>query len=132
MPQLTNIVLKDGASTPVNHTYNPNGISGTVATLVERAASGVPLGLPTLTLSSTTTSQGRSKVKAVLARPIVQTQSVNGVSKGIVVRTAYATVELSFDASSELQERKDQAALVKSLFDDASFTDMVNNLSTLY
>lgn len=77
MPQLTNIVLKDGASTPVSHTYNPNGISGTVATLVERAASGVPLGLPTLTLSSTTTSQGRSKVKAVLSRPIVQTQIVN-------------------------------------------------------
>jgi len=46
--------------------------------------------------------------------PIVQTQTINGVSTPVVVRTGYAEATFSFDASSSEQERKDVVGMFYS------------------
>lgn len=130
MPQLTNIVLKDGAATPANHTFNPLGIEKNVATLVE--STGVPLGDKRLSVGQSSTPQGRRKVTMKLVVPVMQDASVNGVTRPTIVRTAYANVEFSFDAGSSIQERKDARAYVTSALADASLVSVIDQLSALY
>lgn len=114
MPQLQNLVLTDRAATPVAHTYVPESIDkGGVASVVE--SSGVPFGNNRVTLSLTRTN-GNGKYKGVIqfTFPVVQTSTVNGISKPEIVRTAYANLQFTFDASSSEQERKDCVGMVQS------------------
>nr|QDH88675.1 MAG: hypothetical protein H1Bulk304066_000002 [Leviviridae sp.] len=119
MPQLNNAVLKDGATTPANHTFTPDNISGGVATLIE--STGVPIGDKRLTVSLVQTSAGRRKVTMKLTIPVVQDATVNGVTRPTVVRTAYADLTFSYDGSSSLQERKDTRAYIVSALADTMF-----------
>lgn len=132
MPQLQNIVLTDRAATPVNHTYTPRGIAGGVAEVVE--STGVPIGDNRFTVSLKETAQGRFKSVLKGQFPIVQNQTINGVTTPVVVRTSYCTVEFSFDKSSAEQERKDCVGLMQSSL-DASKTlvnDSVVKLQGVY
>lgn len=115
MPQLQNIVLTDRAATPVNHTYTPRDIVGGVAEVVE--STGVPIGDNRFTVSLKETAQGRFKGVLKGQFPIVQNQTINGVTTPVVVRTSYCTVEFSFDKSSTEQERKDCVGLMQSSLD---------------
>lgn len=117
MPQLTPIVLTDGAATPVNHTFNPREITGGVATLVE--STGVPLGERRLTLSQNRSASGRVKPIAKLVFPVIQDAVINGITKPTVVRQSYVDLTFNFDGASSLQERKDVVAMVRSLLDPA-------------
>lgn len=114
MPQLQNLVLTDRAATPVNHTFTPRDIVDGVATVVE--TSGVPIGENRLSLSL---RRSGSKVKGrlTLTLPVVQTETINGISRPAVVRNAIADVHLSFDSSSTEQERKDLIGQLASAFD---------------
>lgn len=115
MPQLQNIVLTDRAATPVNHTYTPRDIVGGVAEVVE--STGVPIGDNRFTVSLKETAQGRFKGVLKGQFPIVQNQTINGVTTPVVVRTSYCTMEFSFDKSSTEQERKDCVGLMQSSLD---------------
>lgn len=128
MPQLTNIVLKDGAA--ANHTYAPQDIQKGVATLVE--STGVPLGDKRLTIGLSSTTQGRRKATLKLVIPVVQDATVNGVTRPTIVRTAYANVEFSFDAGSSVAERKDARSLLASALADASIVLATDSLQALY
>lgn len=112
MPQLQNLVLTDRAATPVAHTYVPREISNGVGTVVE--STGVPIGDNRFSVSLRRTSEGRSKAVLKGVFPIVQTQTINGISTPVVVRTAYADLTFSFDGTSTEQERKDVVGLVYS------------------
>lgn len=103
MPQLSNLVLTDRAATPVAHTFTPSNIKDGVGTVVE--STGVPIGDSKFTISSQRTASGRHKITLKLSIPQVQTQTINGVSTPVVVRTAYAEATFSFDASSSEAER---------------------------
>lgn len=115
MPQLQNIVLTDRAAVPVNHTYTPRDIVGGVAEVVE--STGVPIGDNRFTVSLKETAQGRFKGVLKGQFPIVQNQTINGVTTPVVVRTSYCTMEFSFDKSSTEQERKDCVGLMQSSLD---------------
>lgn len=118
MPQLQNIVLTDRAATPVNHTFVPRDIDRNgVATVVE--STGVPVGENQLTLSLTRTTGGKFRVVKKLTLPVTQTQTINGVSTPIVVRTAYVEVKFTFDSTSTEQERKDAVGMLASGLDPA-------------
>lgn len=112
MPQLQNLVLTDRAATPVAHTFAPRSKDGGVAVVAE--STGVPIGDPKFTLSTTKTAGGRFKTVMKLSIPVVQTQTVNGVSTPVVVRTAYVDATFSFGNNSSLQERKDAVGLFSS------------------
>lgn len=115
MPQLQTLVITDGAATPVAHTYLPREIKqpGNIGTVVE--STGVPVGDPRVTVSlGQPTTSGRYKPSLRITIPVVQTETINGVGKPVVVRTAYVEVNCNFDGTSTEVERRDALALIRS------------------
>lgn len=111
MPQLAPLVLKDRAATPVDHTFQPRDIKSGVGTLVE--TSGVPVGASRYSISLSQTTTGRYKATLKLARPILVTETINGVAVPKVVRTGYVDVNFTFDETSTEQERKDLVGMIQ-------------------
>lgn len=110
MPAFSSFTANDRATTPVAHTFTPVSIDANgVASWKE--STGVPVGEKYFTLSNKL-SNGKYRVKAVLKYPIVQTQTLNGVNSLVIVRTAYAELNLTFDATSSLQERVDTVGML--------------------
>lgn len=103
MPQLQPLVLKDRQATPVSHTFTPRNIAGGVGEVVE--SSGVPVGENRVTISLRKTQGGRYKGTLKMSFPIVQNQTVNGVTTPVVVRTGYLALETDFDSTSSEAER---------------------------
>lgn len=128
MPQLTTVVLKDHAA--ADHTFTPQSSTAGVSTLVE--STGVPLGDRRITVSGSTTPQGRRKATMKLVIPIVQDSLVNGISRPTIVRVAYANLDFSFDPGSNTDERADVRAFVKSLLDNTMIASTVDSLASLY
>lgn len=102
MPQLANLVLTDRAATPVAHTFTPKSIDSGVATVVE--TTGTPIGESRFSLS-TRRVNGKVKSRAVLVVPVVQTETINGISKPKVVREAIVDATFTFSAESTEAER---------------------------
>lgn len=132
MPTLQNLVLTDRAATPVNHTFVPRDIVNGLGTVVETG--GVPIGENRVSLALNKTSTGRYKAVLKYAFPVTQTQTINGVSTPVVVRTAYADITFTFDATSTEQERKDAVGMVYSSLDAGKtlVNDMLIKLQGVY
>lgn len=110
MPQLQSLVLTDRTPvTPVNRTFVPRDIADGVGMVVNTAST--PIGSDRVSISSKKAST-RYKGELRLVCPIVQTETINGVSRPVVVRTAYVTVSTSFDETSTEQERTDAIGMV--------------------
>lgn len=122
MPALTSLVLTDRESVPVNHTFVPDDRVGGVGVLVE--STGVKLGDSKFTLSSRKTANGRHRATLKLEIPRVENAVIDGLSVPKVVRTAYATVELSFSDASTTQERKNLVGMLEDSLKSAK--TMVN------
>jgi hypothetical protein len=116
MPQLANLVINDGATTPVAHTFKPRSIENGVTTLVESA--GSPVGESRITLSHTRNQSGRIRATIKVSRPVVQDATVNGVTRPTLVRAAYADLTFNFDATSSTEERRDMVAMLKNALAD--------------
>lgn len=128
----TNLVINDRAGTPVAHTYSPDG-SDTNGVHLFSEKVGVPAGYARYTASLRRT-QGKFKAALKLAVPVTQTQTINGVSNPVIVRTAYAEVSLTFDALSSAQERADVVGLLANSLatSQSQINDMIVNLSDIY
>lgn len=123
MPQLQAITLTDRQTTPVVHTFNPENISQNVASVVENK--DVPIGNPRLSISLRQTAKAY-KATMKLAVPVVATSTINGVSTPLVVRTAYATLEVEFDKTSTEAERNNFVGMLQdSLSKSKTLTDGV-------
>lgn len=117
MPQLQSLILTDRATTPVNHTFVPETITRLgVASVVK--SDGTPVGDKKLTIA-TRKSATRRRISIRLAVPVVQTQTINGISTPLAVRTAHANVEFNFDVNSTTQERKDTVGMLASALDSS-------------
>lgn len=124
MAARANLVLTDRATTPVNHTYSPAGMDANgVHVFTEKTAT--PAGNPTFT-ARLVKSKDRYKATLRLAVPVVQTQTINGISSPVVVRTNYIEVNATIDGMSTDQERKDLIGLMASSL--ASSQTMINDL----
>lgn len=117
MPQISNVVLKDRKTTPVSHTFVPSDIAqpGSVGILVE--STGVLLDSNRLTVSMRKTPAGKYKGRMTLSMPVVQNETVNGITRPTVVRTAYATIDVSYDGGSTLAERNDLIGMLADALD---------------
>jgi len=111
MPQLSPITLIDSQGVGIE--YKPRDISQGVAKLA--SPTGVPIGDPSLTISRTQTAAGRHKVTVKLAMPEIQKNTINGVDRPTVARTAYADLTFSFDGGSTSAERLDMMTQVSYL-----------------
>lgn len=133
MPQLANLVVNDRAATPVAHTFTPQGTNGNSAALVE--STGVPIGDRRFVINwSQASGSGRYKRTVRLTAPVVQTQTINGVSTPVVVRTAYAEATFTFDSTSTEQERKDAVGMLADALSAAKtvVNDTVVKLEGIY
>lgn len=125
MPQLTQVVLKDRMTTPVDHTFSPQDLRDNVGILVN--TQGVPVGNERLGVSLRYTGK-RYKATVTLACPVVVTETVNGVSKPSVARTAYAEVVFTYDNTSTLQERQNIVGMLANAL--AGNQPMLNSVLT--
>lgn len=132
MPQLQNLVLKDRASPAVDHTFTPRAINGTVGEVVE--STGVPVGDGRATIGLRRTPTGKYKAELRLAIPVVQTQTINGVSSPVVVRTAFANLDFTFDSTSTEAERNNIVGMMANALDPtkALVNDTVVKLQGVY
>lgn len=132
MAARSNLIVNDRAATPVAHTYSPDGDDKNGVHVFSEKGS-VPAGNAKYTIGLRQ-SGGRYRGSIRLAVPVVQTQTLNGVSTPVVVRTAYIEVNTSFDALSSTQERADAVGLlVNSLAaSQVQINDCIVNLSDIY
>lgn len=135
MPALAPIVLKDGASTPVDHTFTPSKIDASgVASLQERV-SGIPVGYPTLTASvrGPTPQSSNYKVVLKLTEPkVVTTTDSSGKAVTSVDYTNIGTIELVISNRSLKQERKDLRILLSNALKDPAFVSIIDDLENFY
>lgn len=110
MPQLQNLVLTDRQTTPVAHTFTPRDIVNGVGTVIE--STGVPVGDNRVSVSISKTSTGRYKSVLKGVFPVVQNQTINGITSPVVVRTAYAEVHFTFDEQSTTAERNNVVGMI--------------------
>lgn len=137
MSAIANIVINDGESTPVAHTFAPNGNTGTEANYADRA-SGISIGFPVLktNLAAAGRNQPLNKIRVRLSVPKLETVS-GSTDAGLVPapRLAYAG---SFDGTfifherSTVQDRKNVRALLANLFANSTIVDLVDNLAPAY
>jgi len=132
MSARANLVINDRAATPVAHTYSPDGDDTNGVHLWSEKTS-VPAGNPRFS-ASLKSSNGKYRPSLRLQVPIVQTQTINGVSTPVVVRTAYVEVSATFDGLSSTQERADAIGLMANAMAAAQtqINDMLVNLSDVY
>lgn len=132
MSQRTNLVIKDRASTPVDHTFTPDG-DDTNGVHLFSEKTGVPAGNPRFT-AQLRSSNGKYRPSLRLQIPVVQTQIINGISSPVVVRTAYVEVNATFDALSTDQERKDAIGLMANSLaaSQTQINDLLTGLSDIY
>lgn len=127
MPQLAPVTVSDRAATPVDITYVPSTKEGDTAVFL--ASEGIPVGDKKLTVTLRK-SGGRVKAKLVFTDPVLVTETINGVARPSVDRSAFATLELSFAATSTAQERKDLVGKMASAL-DTSQTQLMGVLQDL-
>lgn len=119
MPSIAPLVITDRATpTPVSHTFNPDGMPNGIAMLAERPTDGTSIGANTLGLSNRKTGT-KVKGRLTLTLPIVQTETINGVSRPTIVRTAYIDLNVTFDKGASQQERDNAIGLLRSALDPA-------------
>jgi len=111
MPQVTSFIIADRATTPVNHTFTPAGAANGVTTNVERGATNLESKKVTLSNREVRRASGsKFKARSTIYVPIVQTQTINGISTPVVVRVGRLSIDVEVDATATDQEKKDLLA----------------------
>jgi hypothetical protein len=104
MPALQNLSVLDRAATPLAHVFVPRSLESNVGTLVE--VTGVPVGERMFTISLRKVG-AKYRGRLVLKNPVIVNETINGVVVPRVARTAFVSMDITFDETSSLQERKD-------------------------
>lgn len=102
MPTLQNLSILDRETTPVAHVFTPRNVISGVGLVVRNT--GVPVGEERFTVTMRK-SGNRFRGKLTLTMPTVATEVINGISVPKIVRTAYASLEVTFEETSTTQER---------------------------
>lgn len=132
------IIIADGASTPVFHTFSPVNIDAAgVAKLADRSG-GISVGFPVITLSVRNPSS-TSKNYRVTAKVVVPTLEVTSPSTGSGIQPAptkaydlLATMEFVLPERSTLLERQHLYAYVVNFLANANVSNAVQTFEAIY
>jgi len=136
MTQFADVVINDGAATPVAHTFTARRIDAGVAKFQD-IASGIAVGFPTILVSLREPVKG-SKIpmyKAVLKwivpkMEVVNASTYNGITPAPT--KAYdvtATMEILIPERSVTQDRKDLVAYITNTLGHATFKAIITDLN---
>lgn len=131
MGSIATISVND--SSAVSHDFVPSSFDGIVARYREESASST-LGFYPLSVSLKNGSEsgGVDRFRMALAMPIVQTETINGVSSPKVVMTLRANVEYILPAGSTLLQKQDLNAFVQNLLASTAIKDVAENGHGIY
>lgn len=136
MPAAANIVIKDGATTPADRTFQPAGYVGAdknAAIFVERT-SGVLVGQNEIVIARRPANGGPTR-KQTIKLTYPTTQSVTddaGVTTQKVVYQELAAVDFVVSAQSTTQERKHLRCLLGNLMLNALVAQALDNDETFW
>lgn len=116
MPARTTITVEDREDTPVSFDYIPAG-NGANGEAVFRSSDGTLIGDKLITVSNRLNGGGKRVMRIRLVDPVIVTETINGVSRSVEERAAYATLDLKFDEDSTTQERKNLVGKLADLLD---------------
>lgn len=139
MTAIANIVVNDGNSTPVAHTFSPAKTEADFALLEDRAG-GFYVGYNKLTfrLVRPTGKMGSArniKLSIKIETPKLETLGTNSAGLTPPPTVAYRPVaEILFTLPDRcsLQDRKDLAAFVKNVLANANFTTAIESYELPY
>lgn len=130
------IVIKDGATTPTDHTFTPytpqmgSLKSVTPAVWYERSGTS-PLGWRRITMSVEVNVSGISKVRIVISDPVLAAIDNNccvDANTPVVSYTDFANIVFSLPFKATESNRKDILAFAKNLLGNSVVTDAIVNL----
>lgn len=129
MPAIASLVINDGQTTPVAHTFAPVTTDGETAKWADRSPT-IPAGFKTLSIDVSPPTGSRTVYKHTtgLMDPTVAT--VNAVDQ--VVRYNSGQLVLNFHPESTVQERKNFLAYMVNAMNNASVKLSVENLEPFY
>lgn len=136
MSAIASIVIKDGQTTPVDHTFTPNATQrGNEPAVWYERVSGTPLGYNRITARVDVKNNGTSKVTLVIATP-----SLAVISAGCCVDentpqvsyTEFANISFSIPSASTVATRKNILAFAKNILGLAVVSAMVVDLEPVY
>jgi hypothetical protein len=138
MPAIGNVVINDGAATPVAHTFAPVGVVGSLATLADRSG-GIPVGYGKISVNIREPQNGPNGVFKVSIKVMIPTLDTTSPSTTTGIQPAptvgYTTacmMDFLLPARSTLQNRKDVLAFVKNLLANSTIGSVVENLESIY
>lgn len=137
MPIFTNVVINDGAATPVARTFAPKTLIGSDAKYVDRS-SGITLGYPEITVMSSMPSKTSKLAKTRLKIVLPVMEVVNAATYNGITPAPTKAYDMTFDCTffaherSTLQDRKHILAFARNFLADALVTALVQNQETIY
>lgn len=143
MPAASNIVINDGATTPVSHTFTPIGKDDKGVLWFEQTTPAPTniLGAKKIgykqvrNLSAGKVLNASSKLTVSLMLPTIETMSVSDGGFVPAPQLAYAEkarVELDLADRSTKQERKDTRVLTSNLLASSQLVTAVDDLQPMY
>jgi hypothetical protein len=137
MAQVSNIVINDGATTPVAHTFAPSRVAPELVTYQDRSA-GVVAGFNILTIGTRFADKknGAQKVTIRLALPtlaVTAPTTTTGIQPvPVAAYECFASIEFVLPSASSVQNRKDLITLVKNALANATINSAVVDLDPPY
>lgn len=136
MSAVADIVLNDGAATPVAHTFKPTNVSPNLVTYHDKS-SGVIAGYPKITLGNRLPSRenGNYKASGRINLPVLETAATasSGFTPGpTVAYSLSAAVDAIIPARATLAERQDLYAFASNLLAHAVFGELVKDMDLPY
>ncbi len=135
MAAQANVVLTDAEGTPVNHTFEPRGVTDGIARWVD-ASSGISIGMPVLTASLREVTGGPKPGNIITGKiifPILEVVSGSDLAGyAPVPQVAYeceADFRFRFSNRASLQVRKNVRAMSWDLLAEQMFKDYIENLA---
>lgn len=137
MSAIANIVINDGAATPVAHTFYPQ--QSDPDALYRENLSGIALignGVIKASVKPSKTTEGMNRVQLSLQLPALETATAQN-SEGYTAapKVAYVTtvnVDFILPNRSTAQQRKDCRVLLSNLLANSQVIDAIENLTRPY
>ncbi len=129
MPSAASLVLADGQSTPVNHTFTPIRVDGSNATFVDRS-SGIQAGYPILT-STFRDPVAKSRINKIGVRLSVPVLDTSGTVPVVAFRNDIDAQFMMHELSTRAQ-RADSLAYFRNYVNSTAFSNAVLDYDRYY